>query len=41
MRRDERARVDDAVSRAAEAVESVLSAGVVEAMNRFNINPPS
>ena len=41
MARDERARVDDAVSRAAEAVEAVLSDGVDEAMNRFNVNPAS
>ena len=41
MPRDERARVDDAVSRAAEAIEAVLRDGVVEAMNRFNVNPPS
>ena len=41
MARDERARVDDAVSRAAEAVETALRDGVDEAMNRFNVNPPS
>ena len=40
MRRDERARVDEAVARAAEAIEAVLHDGVVEAMNRFNVNPP-
>ena len=38
---DERASVDDAVSRAAEAIEAVLRDGVVDAMNRFNVNPPS
>ena len=37
--RDERTRVDDAVSRAAEAIEAVLRDGVMEAMNRFNVNP--
>ena len=41
MARDERARVDDAVSRAAEAVETALRDGVDEAMNKFNVNPPS
>lgn len=41
MAREERARVDDAVSRAAEAVETALRDGVDEAMNRFNVNPPS
>ena len=41
MARDERARVDDAVSRAAEAVEAVLRNGVDDAMTRFNVNPPS
>ena len=41
MRRDERAAVDEALSRAAEAIEAVLHDGVVEAMNRFNVNPPS
>ncbi len=35
----EKASVDDAVSRAAEAIETVLRDGVVEAMNRFNVNP--
>ena len=40
MARDERARVDEAVSRATEAIEAVLRDGVVEAMNRFNVNPP-
>ena len=39
--RQERASVEDAVSRAAEAIQAVLSDGVVEAMNRFNVNPPS
>ena len=41
MPRQERGRVEDAVSRAAEAIEAVLSDGVAEAMNRFNVNPPS
>lgn len=41
MPRDERAKVDEAVSRAAEAIEGVLRDSVVEAMNRFNVNPPS
>ena len=41
MPRQERASVEDAVSRAAEAIEAVLRDGVVEAMNRFNVNPPS
>ena len=41
MPREERARVDDAVSRAAEAIEAALRDGVVEAMNRFNVNPPA
>ena len=36
-----RARVDDAVSRAADAIEAALRDGVVEAMNRFNVNPPA
>lgn len=36
----EKASVDDAVSRAAEAIEAVLRDGVVEAMNRYNVNPP-
>jgi PTH1 family peptidyl-tRNA hydrolase len=35
----EKASVDDAVSRAADAIETVLRDGVVEAMNRFNVNP--
>ena len=39
MPRQERAKVDDAVSRAAEAVEAVLQDGVEDAMNRFNVNP--
>ncbi len=41
MPRQERASVEDAVSRAAAAIEAVLRDGVVEAMNRFNVNPPS
>ena len=41
MPREEKASVEDAVSRAAEAIEAVLRDGVVEAMNRFNVNPPS
>lgn len=40
MPRHERAKVDDAVSRAAGAIEAVLTDGVVDAMNRFNVNPP-
>ena len=39
MSRVEKASVDDAVSRAAEAVEAVVRDGVVEAMNRFNVSP--
>ena len=39
--REEKASVDDAVSRAAEAIEAVLRDGVVEAMNQFNVNPPT
>ncbi len=39
--RQDSASVNDAVSRAAGAIEAVLSDGVVEAMNRFNVNPTS
>jgi PTH1 family peptidyl-tRNA hydrolase len=35
--KDERAEVDDAIVRAAEAIETIVTDGIDTAMNRYNV----
>ena len=41
FRRDERSLADEMTERGADAVESIVTGGVEEAMNRFNARPAS